>query len=61
MLLGDVAHLLECAAQDAGDLHLADAQPRPDLGLCHVVLEAQPQHVARPRRDPRQQAAERDA
>ena len=45
-------------AQDARDLHLADADDGADLGLRHVLLEAHAQHRPRARRDGLHQAIE---
>src|SRR4051794_20420110 len=45
-LLGGVAQAVHRLADDPRDVHLADADALPDLGLGEVLGEAQPQHLA---------------
>src|SRR5579863_9560469 len=52
------AHARERLADQAGDLHLRDADALADLGLGEIVAEAQLQHEALARRDACQQGLE---
>src|SRR5215208_2403601 len=49
---------LECALDDPRDMHLRAADPRADLPLPEVVLEAEPQHGAHTLVEPGDEAVE---
>src|SRR5436305_10611927 len=57
--LGGRAQARDRLAQQARHLHLADTDDRADLGLRHVLLEAQAQHLALALADRAEQAVER--
>src|SRR4051795_2733570 len=60
-LLSGRAEPAERLADDPRDLHLGYPDALSDLGLCQILLEAQPQDLALARRDRAQEAAERGA
>src|SRR3954451_11573759 len=60
-LLRGLANARQRLADQARDLHLRDPDALADLGLRHVLDEAQAQHLALPRADRHQQPVERRA